>query len=100
MLLPLCRLALDDIHSHHDPASDSHTLSHDNLVGGGGGGGGRGGERQVPGPQLGEIFILHPTKKDLIRSVPPYAGERAGVLTGSGPGERHHVRSLIAHFSL
>ena len=47
-------------HSHHDPASDSHTLSHDNLVAGGPGGGG--GQGQVPGQQPGESLILRPTK--------------------------------------
>ena len=91
MLPPLCRLALDEILI----TTLLLTFTRFRMTTGG-----AGGERQVPGPQLGEIFILHPTKKDLIRSVPPYAGERAGVLTGSGPGERHHVRSLIAHFSL
>ena len=39
--------------SNHDVASDSHTLSHDNLAGGTGGG-----ESQVPGQQPGE----HPKK--------------------------------------
>ena len=59
MHLPVCRLALDETFESR-PASDSHTLVHDNIAGGtGGGGGGGGGEAQVPGQQPGEIFISH-----------------------------------------
>ena len=50
----LCLFAvlLSARHSNHDPASDSHTLSHDNLAGGGRGGG----EVQGPGQQSGASF--------------------------------------------
>ena len=59
MLLPICRLALDETFESR-PASDSHTLLHDKLAGGAGGGGG--GERQVPGQQQGEILIMQTSK--------------------------------------
>ena len=57
VIVPVSNFCLDavllsTIHSNHDPASDSHTLSHDNLAGGPGGGGG--GEAQVPGQQPGK----------------------------------------------
>ena len=51
MLLPLCRLALDDIHSNHDPLL---TLTRSRMTVGGAGGGGP----QVPGQQLGESLII------------------------------------------
>jgi len=57
MLLPRCRLALDETFLSR-PAL---TLTRSRMELAGGPGGGGGGERQVPGQQPGES-LFHPTK--------------------------------------